>query len=1837
MAPEPDKRKTRNASAKDKKADQAKAADSVIDIVNPQEDLQILEPQSPPVPQGGANRDPPPIVDVDDQPSLEEGQQHSESSSDASMSSSEEEEEAQGPGGIPMTDQQKMDWIMTQMRQSQKTVEKMKKKRIQDKLKYKTALKQAFRTSPAKQHIQLPAAHSRVQMKVPKMAQGQSYTEYLAEVKLWRQLSSIPKTEQAYALIMELPTTDKFGGLRQILVNRLKPEIINHEDGVNRMITELDRIIKQPSFVRLLQWNERFERINQKTSEPLEGYLERLRSLRKEAEDDFNFRLPAKLVAAKMLAGIEAISGAQIAILTQDIDLERDFEDKGQDEEFITQVENVLRKFVATQAGTEGTKKAGAANKIHAVDVLGNRMASSGDDDEDGHYGVNLVNNSAAAAAKKEMTKFGQVDRKPGESNTTRSERLKAERRCLHCAGVDHFIDKCPRHQKFLTAKRKHVEATGGTWDKNRPAMKKKRDETGNGQGQGGSSQGNSRHDDTNTVNFNFSAGRQPDSTPPRRVMVYDDDDLLLNINEEDRLYDLDTDSNRATNYVTFEVPKVDHQTVLFTKKDQVLTKAILDSGCQRSVSGNNAMDSMVRALSKEDREEVKIFKSDAKFKFGDGVIHSSLGTWRLPIYIGGRKRYILMDVVDSQELPPLLSLSLMKNLGLTISYNRHGADFALVDGKEIILHNQDGHHWISTADKQCQADIIDQGNNKEVFINSYDVLITAVKPFSEGNEETEVRLLHARMSHPPKERMIAVLKSAGAWSNPEVRKALDKAYKECLTKACRTRGEVQKPGVASFRTVREVGDLVSIDLKIRSGEPDILYLVDACSSFCVSAFVDSKSPNEIAEQIMTAWYGASLPRIKVCLSDNRLEFCGEVMERFFMSMGTLHITTPPYTPSSNGQCERVHALVDLNMAKLRDANEDMDDEQCRIWATYAYNQSEMKTGYSPVQLVFGTADNLTSLAEITPPEAEEQSPGLRFVSQQKMRLEALQNHLKIKNSHKIRQLILRKSVPSATKKAPGTWVWIKRHAEWWGPGIVASTITEEAQVKIGARYYGCRHGDMLPLNQAEMDKYVVISSHPQTLSHDEIMIPGHRELEVRNSTIMLDTISMLQEQPTAADMSSAGRHVNTQAESTELQPRPDNREDESLNEVPETDSPADSSCDDEGSSPDTSKGNMRRLDNDKNDENSEPESISEESCDLTNDSNDNNDHASTHNSPITEPQTNTNSSTDTASEQEDLELEEHVEEEPLSAIGRFSKGDKLQLTVDGTWNDVWIRGRDLKSGNPSKYRYSFENQTAIYSADFDTHAWQYRPATSYMVSQETNSEEEMVNIYHTVIPHQHHNRPGIDKAKQAEIEALNKFNTFEAKRLSELTSEQKTKIIPSTWVIVWKGSVQEGRYKARLCARGDKEPNPETIRTDSPTVNKNSLRLLLTLATTHKTKIQSIDFSSAFVQGVQIDREVYLQPPPDIRKNNPDLIWLVKKRLYGFRDASRAWWQEIHSALISRGMTQSKYDKALYFKYKNGKLNQVAALHVDDLLNIEIEEEGLLDFLSQKYAVSKREIDNFTFTGWDLSTTEDSIKMTQENYIRNLDTDGFESLKEVVGNPGQAIESLATQNLMRTAIGVIGWVYQISRPDLGFNYVDLATRLGKSTVADAKEAHRILKKIKKDPKTITYQDLGDPRDWKLVAYCDASLHNLNRFDSVVADVIMLTGNDKACVLDWQSSKTKIPVNSTLEAESQAAVNSYGKLMYIKAQIAEITGFECEVLLRTDNKSLMDTVYSTTSFRDKRTGLAIATLRSAIDEQLMEIQWVNTRQQVANALTKKGANPDLLMQLLNKGTIPEHI
>ena len=86
--------------------------------------------------------------------------------------------------------------------------------------------------------------------------------------------------------------------------------------------------------------------------------------------------------------------------------------------------------------------------------------------------------------------------------------------------------------------------------------------------------------------------------------------------------------------------------------------------------------------------------------------------------------------------------------------------------------------------------------------------------------------------------------------------------------------------------------------------------------------------------------------------------------------------------------------------------------------------------------------------------------------------------------------------------------------------------------------------------------------------------------------------------------------------------------------------------------------------------------------------------------------------------------------------------------------------------------------------------------------------------------------------------------------------------MIRSMWVIVKKQVLGKEITKARLVARGDMEKSD--IKVDSPTAAKQSMRCFLAIAATKGWKISCLDFTGAFLQGSDLDREVILIPPPD-------------------------------------------------------------------------------------------------------------------------------------------------------------------------------------------------------------------------------------------------------------------------------------------------------------------------------------------------------------------------------------
>ena len=88
----------------------------------------------------------------------------------------------------------------------------------------------------------------------------------------------------------------------------------------------------------------------------------------------------------------------------------------------------------------------------------------------------------------------------------------------------------------------------------------------------------------------------------------------------------------------------------------------------------------------------------------------------------------------------------------------------------------------------------------------------------------------------------------------------------------------------------------------------------------------------------------------------------------------------------------------------------------------------------------------------------------------------------------------------------------------------------------------------------------------------------------------------------------------------------------------------------------------------------------------------------------------------------------------------------------------------------------------------------------------------------------------------------------------------------------------------------------------------------------------------TAFLNGVQLDRELYVWPPTDVKNVDPKRLWKLKKGVFGLTEAPRLWWLRIRGDLLSCGWTEVHAAAAPFIlKDKSGNLCGVLVLHVDD------------------------------------------------------------------------------------------------------------------------------------------------------------------------------------------------------------------------------------------------------------------------------------------------------------------
>ena len=79
------------------------------------------------------------------------------------------------------------------------------------------------------------------------------------------------------------------------------------------------------------------------------------------------------------------------------------------------------------------------------------------------------------------------------------------------------------------------------------------------------------------------------------------------------------------------------------------------------------------------------------------------------------------------------------------------------------------------------------------------------------------------------------------------------------------------------------------------------------------------------------------------------------------------------------------------------------------------------------------------------------------------------------------------------------------------------------------------------------------------------------------------------------------------------------------------------------------------------------------------------------------------------------------------------------------------------------------------------------------------------------------------------------------------------------------------------------------------------------------------------------LKQEVYTCVPEGLPNPN-NLVCLLRKSIYGLKQASREWHGKLVEELLCQGFQQSKNDYSLFIRRHNGKMC-IAAIYFDDVV----------------------------------------------------------------------------------------------------------------------------------------------------------------------------------------------------------------------------------------------------------------------------------------------------------------
>ena len=412
---------------------------------------------------------------------------------------------------------------------------------------------------------------------------------------------------------------------------------------------------------------------------------------------------------------------------------------------------------------------------------------------------------------------------------------------------------------------------------------------------------------------------------------------------------------------------------------------------------------------------------------------------------------------------------------------------------------------------------------------------------------------------------------------------------------------------------------------------------------------------------------------------------------------------------------------------------------------------------------------------------------------------------------------------------------------------------------------------------------------------------------------------------------------------------------------------------------------------------------------------------------------------------------------------------------------------------------------------------------------------------------------------------------------------------------------------------------------------------MFLAIAANEGWQVECSDVRSAFLQSDKIDRDVYVHPPMERKREG--YVWKLIKPCYGLDDASRKWFLSFKKTLSELGLVQSKRESCLFYYHTNGKLDGLLIFHVDDIMSAGSGSfNEVMIKLRSKYNFGKVERESFLFTGLNISQNESAeITLHQKDFNEKLDIQDYsaEHPEEHLGPDDN--------RLIRKTQGKLSWLSSQTRPDISFDSFHLSTVLNKAKLRHAKIANKTVKKVKQEEVALHFTKLGKLEDLHLEVFSDVSLGNVEtgvHTKSAMGYFICLSNRSlDISPLHWKSCVIEKVAEDIKTAETLAMEKAVDDSIHFSNLLSEIyTGKSTlnmiPIVANIDSKSLLESIYSTKKVKRKTMRVVISSLQQSIQKGVLsEVQHVQSKDNISDIFTKKGVNPSKILEVLRTGSL----